>query len=122
MSILFEMTQAFKDKLETQGVVFEGSYMTAPIDLKRYVSNQIKKLVHRFDTIEFTALVDDHSYSIDFFVINKNEKKKSCLDMIDDGIINSKEYDIFARTMAQYIRKANYYNNGEVNKYKCEIT
>lgn len=84
-------------------------------DLQDYAKEQIAKIVPEFNNLELRATVSDTSYSIEFFVSISGEKKQ-CYELADDGIIDEEELDeVFAR-IAEYIRKGDDYQKGNINK------
>ena len=84
-------------------------------DLQDYAKEQIAKIVPEFDNLELRATVSDTSYSIEFFV-SINGEKKQCYELADNGIIDEEELDeVFAR-IAEYIRKGDDYQKGNINK------
>lgn len=84
-------------------------------DLQDYAKEQIAKIVPEFNNLELRATVSDTSYSIEFFV-SINGEKKQCYELADNGIIDEEELDeVFAR-IAEYIRKGDDYQKGNINK------
>ena len=89
--------------------------------VEKFAIQKIKSLIPEYNKIELVMYIDDSSYSIDFFVTN-GQKKQSCLDLIDEGIISNKAYEAVAETIAKYARASENYKAGSVNKYRTSET
>lgn len=85
-------------------------------ELEKYIVDQLKQLVPNADIFEVRANIGDNSYSIEFFATIGNIKHQ-CFDMIDNGVIKEKDFDVTVEKLAQYIRNCSEFRLGEINKF-----
>ena len=85
-------------------------------ELKKYIIDQLIQLVPNADTFEVRVNVSDKSFAIEFFAVVEGVKHQ-CYDMIDNGIIREKDFDIMVKQLAKYIRTCRVYCPEELNKF-----
>ena len=85
-------------------------------DFESYIAEQLSHLIPNCENIEVRANISESSYSFEFFA-TINGKRMQCFDMIDEGLIKEKDFDICAKAIAQYARSTAGFKTGEVNKY-----
>ena len=84
--------------------------------VEQFAVQQVNSLISGCEKIELKMYVDDVSYSIDFLVTIDGQKKQ-CLDLIDEGVVDTKAYEAAARSVAEFARASKSYKSGSVNKY-----
>lgn len=89
-------------------------------ELEKQIVEQIKRIVPAFDELDVRANIGDNNYSVEFFVAI-NGKKMQCFDMVDDGLIQEKDMDAVADSIAEYVRKTSFYESGKINKILVKI-
>lgn len=76
----------------------------------------VRALMHeKFQRMELTAVVSDHSYSVEFFVWREDGKKAQCYDLAEAGEIDGTEMAQQFKNYAEEIRNEKSYRRGEVN-------
>lgn len=85
-------------------------------ELEKYIIDQLKHLVPNAEALEVRATISDHTCSVEFFATIEGEKHQ-CFDMIDNGIIKEKEFDVTVKQLARYIRASSEYRSGQINKF-----
>lgn len=89
-------------------------------ELERFVSEQIKKLVPNYDTVELKATVSASSFSVEFFA-TVHGKKMQCFEMIDEGMFAENNFNIASKSIANFIRRLPSFNANGINKYSLVI-
>lgn len=84
-------------------------------ELEKYIIDQLKQLVPSADLFDVRANIGDKSYSVEFFATIEGIKHQ-CYDMIDNGVIKEKDFDVMVKQLAKYIRASSEYRPGEINK------
>lgn len=84
-------------------------------ELKRDISDQIKKIVPAFDKLEVRVNIGDNGYSGEFFV-TQNGVRMQCFEMVDSGLFKEKEVDAVFEEIAKCVRESSTYVSGEINK------
>lgn len=85
-------------------------------ELERFVAEQIKTLVPSYDVVELKAIVSKSSFSVEFFATVEG-KKMQCFQMIDNGQFTEKKFNIFSKTIANYVRELPDFNGNGINRY-----
>lgn len=85
-------------------------------ELEKYIITQLTQLVPNADTFEVRANIGDKSYSVEFFVTIKGVKHQ-CYELIDNGIIEEKDFDTTVKQITKHIRTYPEYCPGEINKF-----
>lgn len=85
-------------------------------ELENYIIGQLKKIVPSAERLEVRANIGDKSCSIEFFATIGGAKHQ-CYDMIDNGEINEKDFDVVVKQLAKHIRTCSEYRPGEINKF-----
>lgn len=85
-------------------------------ELKVFISEHIKILVPSYDTVELKATVSSSSFSVEFFA-TVDGKKMQCFQMIDDGQFTEKNFNIFSKAIANYVRELPDFDNSGINRY-----
>lgn len=85
-------------------------------ELEKYISDQLKQLVPNADVFEFRANIGDKSCSVEFFATIEGIKQQ-CFDMIDNGVIKEKDFDVMVKQLAKHIRTCSEFRQGEINKF-----
>ena len=88
--------------------------------LEHFLAEQMKTLVPNYDTVELKATVSSSSFSVEFFV-TVNGKRKQCFQMIDDGQFTEKNFNIFSKAIANYVRELPDFNKNGINKYSVVL-
>ncbi len=89
-------------------------------ELETFVSEQIKTLVPRYDTIELKATVSSSSFSVEFFA-TVDGKKMQCFEMIDEGMFTEKNFNVASKAIASYFRGLPDFNADGINKYTVAL-
>ena len=85
-------------------------------ELEKYIINQLKQLVPNAEVIEVRANIGDKNCSVEFFATIEGIKRQ-CFDMIDDGVIKEKDFDVMAKQLAKHVRACPEFRPGEINKF-----
>lgn len=85
-------------------------------ELEKYIIDQLKQLVPNADMFEVRVNIDDKSCAVEFFATIEGIKYQ-CFDLIDNGIIKEKDFDVMAKQLAKYIRTCSEFRPGEINKF-----
>ncbi len=85
-------------------------------ELEKYIIDQLKQLVPNAVQFEVRANIGDKSSSVEFFATIDGTKYQ-CYDMIDNGRIREKDFDVMVKQLAKYIRTCSEYRPGEINKF-----
>lgn len=88
--------------------------------LEHFLAEQMKTLVPNYDTVELKATVSSSSFSVEFFV-TVDGKRKQCFQMIDDGQFTEKNFNIFSKAIANYVRELPDFNKNGINKYSVVL-
>ena len=88
--------------------------------LEHFLAEQMKTLVPNYDTVELKATVSSSSFSVEFFV-TVNGKRKQCFQMIDDGQFTEKNFNIFSKAIANYVRGLPDFIKKDINKYSVVL-
>ena len=88
--------------------------------LDDFVMHEIQDLVPKYNIIELTAIVSSRSFSVEFFA-TIGEKRMQCLQMVEDGYFTEKDFNIFSKNIAKYIRKLPSFDELITNKYKVVL-
>ena len=83
---------------------------------EKYIINQLKQLVPNADVFEVRANIGDKNCSIEFFATIQGIKHQ-CFDMIDNGMIKEKNFDVMAKQIAKHIRACPEFHPGKINKF-----
>lgn len=86
-------------------------------ELELFVVKRIKKLIPDVTKIDFRASVSEKTFSIEFFA-TINNMKHQCYDMVDEGLLDSKELRQCQIDIADYIRKSDSFTLGKINKFR----
>lgn len=89
-------------------------------ELEKHIVEQIKRIVPAFEELDVRVNIGDNNYSVEFFV-TINGKKMQCFDMVDDGLVQEKDMDAVAESIAEYVRKTSFYESGKINKILVKI-
>lgn len=89
-------------------------------ELELFLAEQMKTLVPNYDTVELKATVSSSSFSVEFFV-TVDGKKMQCFQMIDDGQFSEKNFNLFSRAIANYVRELPDFNKKGINKYSVVL-
>ena len=89
-------------------------------ELELFLSEQMKKLVPSYDIVELKATVSPSSFSVEFFA-TVDGKKMQCFQMIDDGQFTEKNFNIFSKAIANYVRELPDFNKNGINKYSVVL-
>ena len=90
-------------------------------ELEKYIIVNLEKLVPNAEGFDVRANISDKSYSFEFFAIIEGVKYQ-CYDMIDEGRIEEKDFDVLVKQIAKYVRMSPEYRHGEVNKFSFTTT
>lgn len=85
-------------------------------ELEKHIINQLKQLIPNAEVFDVRANIGDKSCSIEFFATIKGTKHQ-CYDMIDNGVIKEKDFDVIVKQLAKHIRTCSEYRPGEINKF-----
>ncbi len=88
--------------------------------INEFITKQISSVVPDFDSLEVSMLVGKASYSLEFFV-TKDNIRKQCYDMVDEGVIDENKVDDVANIIADYIRKQPDYDASKPNKIEYTV-
>ena len=88
--------------------------------LEHFLAEQMNTLVPNYDTVELKATVSSSSFSVEFFV-TVDGKRKQCFQMIDDGQFTEKNFNIFSKAIANYVRGLPDFNKKDINKYSVVL-
>lgn len=85
-------------------------------ELELFISEQIKKLVPNYNTVELKVTVSLSSFSVEFFA-TVDGKKMQCFEMIDGGMFTEKNFNIVSKNIADYFRGLPNFNKDSINKF-----
>lgn len=85
-------------------------------ELEKYIIEQLKQLVPSAERFEVRANIGDKSSSVEFFATFGGIRHQ-CYDMIDNGDIKEKDFDVMVKQLAKHIRTCSEYCPGEINKF-----
>lgn len=83
---------------------------------ERFIAEQVKTLVQKYDRMELNAAVSLSSFSVEFFV-TLNGKKMQCFEMIDEGVFSEKKFNEVSKNIANYLREQPDFKEDGINKY-----
>ncbi len=98
-------------------IIREGIKVT---ELEKFVSEQIKAIVPRYDMVELEAIVTKSGFGVEFFA-TVDGKRMQNYQMIDGGLISEKSFDKFAKAVADYVRALPEFNQDGLNKYRMVL-
>ena len=87
------------------------------MDIEKIIIKQLLQLVPSSEILEIRANIGDKSCSVEFFA-TINGSRTQCYEMIDNGLINEKDFDKSVKEIARRVRLSSEYKAGEINKIR----
>lgn len=85
--------------------------------MENMVIKLVQKLVPTYEKVEWSSIISDSTYSIEFFVTINGERLQ-CYEMADNDVIDEDLMLFLFDEFAKNYRKSDDFVKGKQNKYK----